>query len=80
MKLRNKLLLGALLGATLIFFIPAFPVSLPNIAGTSNSLYWNSGLMQHSLKSLFLIEGIGSLFGVLIAFSIPTKKEKIKNE
>lgn len=67
---KTILILGTLIGFSLIFFLPLFPVPLPNQVGDFGGLWWNSGLMQIglSLKSFFLIESVGSLFGFLISF------------
>jgi len=71
MDKKYKLLLGFLAGTILIFFIPLFPISIPNMEGTLTSIAWFNGLyfLQHNaIKSFTLLQSIGGLTGFLMAF------------
>jgi len=73
MKKLTKLLIGFLIGAILIFFIPIFPVSLPNMEGTLTSLAWFNGLFflqNNAFKSFALIQSFGAVAGFFITFVI----------
>jgi len=70
MKKSINLLIGFIVGVILIFFIPLFPISLPNMIGTSTSIVWFNGLffLGASLKDFLLIEIIGGLTALLMTF------------
>jgi len=69
MQRNKKIILSAvILGIVLIFFLPSFPVPLPNKVGDHGGFMWCNGLMWIgiSLKNFLLIESIGGATGFLV--------------
>jgi len=75
MKYRYTILISFLVGAGIFFLFNLFPVSLPNIEGTSKSIWWTSGLDNWYNIWGLIIPITGGLAGTL--FTIPFMPKKI---
>lgn len=63
------LILGTIIGALLIYFLPIIPQSIPNKEYTSTSLYFfSASMITYLTKEFVLFEIVGSLLGFLGAF------------
>ena len=67
---KKILILGILFGMFIIFFLPIFPVPLPNKAGNFGGFMFISGLMQLvlSLRSFVSLELLGGTLGFAFSF------------